>query len=828
MQKFVFVMALALLVLSGFWLVWPTEVQTVGGADLALPEEGLPDFAAKVSPPAPAEWPAAWSLGPDAERKAMERERPLLVTDLWGAPLSDAFVLARVDGQPWVRASADAEGRVSVADLRGKLRLAIAPGYHFALLDVDQREVVLTATNVQVRAANPLGEFPFEGARVRWIADPELLRQCPWLDGQDQWREIDAKAVDFGRLPHRGLDGLVGLEWATVDTCSVVYPMASLDPVDLWSEGVRSERLNLVVPPHASHDVPRLRFQDDQGAALVGVEVRLACNDLWVRAGTTDAQGEVLVDVHAFDEDQRDARLRVELSKGAETSLVAVLSMAELRAQGVYVFGSTRKTIDVKVLTDRPEAFSVALAATHSTASSELRDLAVEEFDDPLEMHPKNALHHARAEALEFHPLDPVGEASLTTPGWSNTRCVILRHNATGLLVSGQCCVSGDALVELDAPKLGQRTFKPRNPTDAPWKLSLIGVPYQYDGLFLASLGEPIEITPQNDTFETPEGGYIIEVQGEHGYQYKFILHSAEPDGTFVFELPTFRLVRGVVQRRFDDAAVPAVVEIQTLFQSRDEIALEPDGSFEVWVADDIQAGDLNLRLRLPESGERDWKVLPLDPDADVLEFVVDEARLRVALPSLAFKDRQAVQISGTGYRNSSTQPVENGFAEFYVQPGIYTAQATFHGAQPIHGLELAAGDDLRIDLPDQDIGAGVIQTDVPPGGFLTLDFFVPTDELNDGEGSPFTLSRWTQAFASNDQALDLIAVAEDYWVTATLRWNVSRTSSVTVSDSFSYKVRANEIGTIEINLLDKLRDKLRAGATTQPHFAAALVKLGG
>ena len=48
------------------------------------------------------------------------------------------------------------------------------------------------------------------------------------------------------------------------------------------------------------------------------------------------------------------------------------------------------------------------------------------------------------------------------------------------------------------------------------------------------------------------------------------------------------------------------------------------------------------------------------------------------------------------------------------------------------------------------------------------------------------------------------------------------------MSETFVYKVRANEIGTIEVKLLDKLLDKLREGAASKPDYAAALVKLGG
>ena len=682
--------------------------------------------------------------------------------------------------------------------------------------------------DVQVRATNPLGKFNFEGARVRWVADAELMRQCPWLDGNDQWRAIDASVLELGPLPQRGLDGPVGFEWARVETCTVVYPMQLLDPVDIWREGVRSERFNLVVSPHASHVVPRLRFQDAQGVALAGAKVRLVCNGLRVRDLTTDAQGEVLVDVHAFDEDQRDATLRVEFSKGDESMMTAELSLAEVRAQGIYVLGDTHQTVEVKVHTDRPAAFSVALAATHSTRSTDLKDAGVEESFEVIEMDPEDALSHARAETLQFHPFDSAGRATLSTSGWSTTRCVIVRHNATGLMVAGQCCVPGDASIELLAPKLGTLTVQPDRPTEAPWKVLLTGNSYQFDGLFLASQQCPIVLTPDHNRAEIPQGGYSMNAFGERGYSSESTLYINEPEGTFRFELPVFRHVRGLVKRRFDDAALPEVVVMYTRFNHREEIQLNPDGSFEVWVAETVSQADLNLSLRLPQGGNLHWTALPVDPYADVLEFFVEEARLRVAPPSLPLVESLWVQLSGTGFRNTSHQQVKNGYAEFYLQPGTYLAQASVQGAQPLQGIELAAGDDVVVNLPHQDIGAVAVTTDAPVGGYVTLNVAVPSDELNFEVGSFFTWSQWVQASQPNESAYDFAAVAQDYVVTAALRYNVSQTSVVTVSETFVYKVRANEIGTIEVKLLDKLLDKLREGAASKPDYAAALVKLGG
>ena len=843
-------MALALLVLSGVWLAWPSAPEA--GAELELLGGGVaPSSAPPVAPAVDLD------EGHAAERNAVDLGALMRVTDAEGVALGDALVVARrvgTDGALMrataMRATADAEGRVPIAGLPPDSDwLAVAPGFDLMAVDAQQREVALTPlTRVQVRFLEAPGQPWIDGAQVRWVGDPDLLRFCPWLAAETVWRPAPLQAVDWGPLPQRGCAGPVGFEWTGSEACSVVFPMTSLNPSEIWRQGVRSVRYNLEQPAHSGHALPRLRFLDDAGRAIVGGRVRLACNDLWVRDVETDANGEVLVDVHAFDEDLHEAELRVELSPASDRPFAALLNLAEVRARGLVVLGGLRKTVNVHVLTDRPAAFSVALGATHPNRSPETSWSADGELDDessraenaeaaldmdpididPIDMDPEDALKHARAEDLQFQALDSEGRATLSTGGLSASRCVIVRHNATGLMVAGLCFVPDGPTVEISAPELGWVTVRPESPTDAPWTVQLEGEPYQFGGTFVASLDRPIQLSPRLNRIELPQGNYGVEVVAGHGFSESDTLLHFDSETVFEFKPLVMRHVRGVVTRLFGETALPDRVSMRTQVGRQETLMLSKDGHFEAWVTGDIKPEELNLGLELPNIARTYWTALPVDPSADEIEFVVQEARLGVTAQGLPFGVPTTVQISNESGGASQSKRLENGYAEFSVQPGTYSIQVLAHGARPLSGVEVSAGDQLVVNVPDQAFGAVKVLSDAPLRGYSTVYFCMVSDELNFQEGTHFGIGNWLSDSERGNEHFDAVVGAADYEVTAALRWTVSQTDSITVQQTFLHQVRANEIGILEVKLLDQLLDKLRAGADTNPDYAAALLELGG
>ena len=801
----------------------------------------LPDVPIQAGPggtSAVAALPATKALEREVggERALVGSGALLRVVDENGAPIADAVLAiqrgaSHAPGVAVEQVAADAEGRIDLGALApGGNWLVGAPDFDWSAVDAGDREVVLERLPLaRIEAVDVFGSGSFAGKRVRWLGDPALTRLFPWMETIGAWRVMGAGALEWGRLPRFGLDSYVGFDWELDARCTMVF--AGLDVERLIEDQVgrvSEVAYRLELRRHSGHAQPRLVFLDADGAPREAAQVRLWCNGVFVRDAFTDAEGVVPIDFHMADEAEVAADLRIELLVPGAEPMVAIGDLDALREAGEWVFDGSSRTLDVRVETQFPLEFSVAHSALHQGGA-----------EAPHLMDKAEAYAHLKQESLHFEALDAEGRATITSRSLANSHCVVLRHDASGLLVMGLCGLYAAHPVVFEAPQLCDLTAVPSQASASNWRVQLTGKSSQFGGSFLIDTGEPQALTPGRQTLRLPFGRYFVQLRSAHDWLEERSLYLEQAQQELPVDIPKLRRVQAQITRNFPDGGFPDQVVLQRRTDQRELQLVDREGRFDVWVAEDMELSDMAIGVTLPGATYQGFWVKPktVEPDTGQgarLVYHINEARLRVSVPRMAFAEVVEVTQFAGGFKQWGTQPIRGGQAVFDSPAGSVELSTNVKGAETIKPVQLVAGEELHVALQDLAVGAVRIESDLPLGAEVVMWFreVVPVPEGFDEEdfdtGRYFRTTLRVEPESFERQAYDFLVSPAEYRVDVRVKWAAADFDTIFAETRLSLEVRAGEVRVLRVNLLDKLLKNLAREAEGNPDLEQVLVELGG
>jgi hypothetical protein len=403
---------------------------------------------------------------------ATESANVLHVIDESGAPLPDAELAAFVeDFTSWTRLEADEDGDIELpGDLPDGMWFVGAPGLEVLPLWELASPVVLRPTPpVRVQGVDAMGEPVAPGWRVRlietefnaacmsWLSMPSLWQ--PLIDGQVQlnptirWGTQDTQPMlEFeSGAACTWIQNAWDYDWddGSVETSAGGTRFGVSDPATGFEEAVVCQAF---VQTHQTHALPVVRFVDADGSALGDRRVQIRLGLGLLRETRTGAVGDVAIDFHMSARVEGEETIELRIEDRADHWESAWVRLESLRAVGAQTFQFVTRSIRVRLSAADPQAFSVAWA------------------DDALLMHDatdvqsKLSAHQWHSNTLSFEPFGADGWALLPASGFVGPGCVVLRHDALGLLVDLQSILSGSGSFEtpvtLVAPELGLLKLK--------------------------------------------------------------------------------------------------------------------------------------------------------------------------------------------------------------------------------------------------------------------------------------------------------------------------------------------------------------------------------
>ena len=403
---------------------------------------------------------------------ATESANVLHVIDESGAPLPDAELAAFVkDFTSWTRLEADEDGDIELpGDLPDGMWFVGAPGLEVLPLWELASPVVLRPTPpVRVQGVDAMGEPVAPGWRVRLI-ETEFNAACmSWLPLPNPWTPLfDGEAQLHPTIRWGTQDAPPMLEFESGAACTWIQAdwdydwdfesHCALAPVTgaRGNDSAGSAPANefegavvcrALVQQHQTHVLPVVRFVDVDGSPLSERSVHIDSRWTSLRETRTGIDGEVAIDFHmsASIESEEPIELRIEDRTGHWES--AWVGLESLRRAGEQTFQLESRPIRVKLEGANPQAFSVAWADDAPL------------MHDATDVQSMLEAHRWNDDTLPFQPFGADGWALLPSRGFVGPGCVLLRHDASGLLVDLQAVSAGAGAFEvpitLVAPELG-------------------------------------------------------------------------------------------------------------------------------------------------------------------------------------------------------------------------------------------------------------------------------------------------------------------------------------------------------------------------------------
>lgn len=578
------------------------------------------------------------------DRQALGEVAPVFpatlhVTNVEGQALPEAeFVVIDSGFEPLVRCAADSAGVIALPDrLPAGERYLSAPGYEVLMMAAETPPVLRRASMISVLGMDAAGRSLESGWRVRPIDTALRADVFAWLAERSDWVTPAAGRAQFeGRLSWEDSWIRPSFEFDLGARCTWIQREFDYDwdsPNDLdWHDPI----CHVHVGSHVAHELPQIRLLDDAGQALGDRRVELWSGFTFLRALFTGPDGTLSIDFHLADSVERDEWLDLRVEVRRDEWKTYELRLSEVRERGGLELRLSTKPIDVQLNGLNLSEFSVAVLADPLS-------LAEMQTDS------HRAMHHSIAPSA-FHRLDSKGHASVPTQSFAETRCVLLRHDPSGYLVDGREAVMPGALVEFEAPPIGQLILqgatrredleRVRLTPKERWPVELTLIPTQHALVYQGP----------TTTWRLPFGEYdLAEFDATHRQLQRAIIQ--------IGPQPT-RLTMSTVSE-----AVPEPVAEQRVAYGRLRRTFT-EQSFEGW----------SLEMHAPWTARRSTTV-----------FCDKNGRFEIAYP--ASYDRQALRFAWTS-------------SELKIEPGV---RATWTGADhfeldfPIGCLEIVWPLDTRL-----------------------------------------------------------------------------------------------------------------------------------